>query len=50
MAGDLNVADGRIQSPDPMHIFFMDQKFAYNGMVSLDTMYMYSPENASFVN
>ena len=49
MAGDLNVADGRIQSPDPMHIFFMDQKFAYNGMVSLNTMYMYSPENASFV-
>ena len=34
LAGDLNVADGRIQSPDPMHVFFMDQKFAYNGIVS----------------
>ena len=33
LAGDLNVADGRIQSPDPMHVFFMDQKFAYNGIV-----------------
>lgn len=32
LAGDLNVADGRIQSPDPMHVFFMDQKFAYNGI------------------
>ena len=49
MAGDLNVADGRIQSPDPMHIFFMDQKFAYNGMVSPNTMYMDSLKNVSFV-
>merc|ERR1719341_815101 len=32
LAGDLNVADGRIQSPDPMHVFFMDQKFAFNGI------------------
>ena len=48
MAGDLNVADGRIQSPDPMHIFFMDQKFAYNGMVSPNTMYMDSLENVCY--
>ena len=33
LAGDLNVADGRIQTPDPMHIFFTDTKFAYNGIV-----------------
>ena len=31
LAGDLDVANGRIQTPDPMHIFFEDVKFEYNG-------------------
>jgi len=31
MAGDLEVIDGRIQMSDPMHMFHMDQDFAYNG-------------------
>ena len=33
LAGDLDVENGRIHSPDPMRIFFTDQKFAYNGIV-----------------
>merc|ERR1712123_44529 len=30
-AGDLEIVGGRIQMSDPMHMFHMDQKFAYNG-------------------
>ena len=35
MAGDLEVIDGRIQMSDPMHMFHMDQDFAYNGEVRI---------------
>ena len=38
LAGDLDVENGRIHSPDPMRIFFTDQKFAYNGIVNFTSM------------